>query len=199
MAGLIAVWALFGLRISRAVAPLLVLLVTFNIGGMIVDDADGGPDATTPLYLAVSLFLAFTAVFFAAVTEAQPALYRLIFMAWLAAGGAHLDARHRRLFPRLSGRGDVHQLRPRRRRLPGPERVRPVPGAARHLPALPAADRQHRQDAALRRAAADHRRRHLLLVLARRLGPVRGLGDPADRRRCSCRAPAACSGCASSS
>ena len=30
----------------------------------------------TPLYLAVSLFLAFTAVFFAAVTEAQPSLYR---------------------------------------------------------------------------------------------------------------------------
>ena len=39
----------------------------------------------TPLYLAVSLFLAFTAVFFAAVTEAQPSLYRLIFQAWIAA------------------------------------------------------------------------------------------------------------------
>jgi O-antigen ligase len=39
----------------------------------------------TPLYLAVSLFLAFTAVFFAAVTEAQPSLYRLIFRAWVAA------------------------------------------------------------------------------------------------------------------
>ena len=36
----------------------------------------------TPLYLAVSLFLAFTAVFFAAVTEAQPGLYRLIFIAY---------------------------------------------------------------------------------------------------------------------
>ena len=35
MAPLIAVWALFGLRISKPVMPLLILLVTFNIGGMI--------------------------------------------------------------------------------------------------------------------------------------------------------------------
>ncbi|TIM18809.1 MAG: hypothetical protein E5Y69_33755, partial [Mesorhizobium sp.] len=35
MAGLIVVWALFGLRISRAAAPLLVLLVIMNIGGML--------------------------------------------------------------------------------------------------------------------------------------------------------------------
>jgi len=83
MAGLIAVWALFGLRISKPVVPLLVLLVTFNIGGMIamtqMEDL-----ANTPLYLAVSLFLAFTAVFYAAATEAQPRLFRLIFIAWLA-------------------------------------------------------------------------------------------------------------------
>ena len=87
MAGLIAVWAPFGLRISRSVAPLLVLLVTFNIGGMIsmtqMDDL-----ASTPLYLAVSLFLAFTAVFFAAVTEAQPGLYRVIFVSYVIAAVA---------------------------------------------------------------------------------------------------------------
>jgi O-antigen ligase len=82
MAGLIAVWAVFGLRISRAIMPLVTLLVLFNIGGMIArtrvaDRMD------TPLYLAVSLFLALTAVFFAAVTEAQPGLYRLIFNAWV--------------------------------------------------------------------------------------------------------------------
>ncbi|MEQ1954797.1 O-antigen ligase family protein [Mesorhizobium yinganensis] len=84
MAGLIAVWALFGLRISRTVAPLLVLLVVFNIGGMIsmtqMDDL-----ASTPLYIAVSLFLAFTAVFFASVTEAQPGLYRVIFVSYVIA------------------------------------------------------------------------------------------------------------------
>jgi O-antigen ligase len=83
MAGLIAVWALFGLRISRAALPLLVLLVTMNIGGMI-SMTQMADLASTPLYLAVSLFLAFTAVFFAAVTEARPDLYRLIFHAYVA-------------------------------------------------------------------------------------------------------------------
>ncbi|MER8437120.1 O-antigen ligase family protein [Mesorhizobium sp. M1312] len=82
MVGLMAVWALFGLRISRAAAPLLVLLVVMNIGGMIsmtqISDIAG-----TPLYLAVSLFLAFTAVFFASVTSVQPSLYRVIFLAYV--------------------------------------------------------------------------------------------------------------------
>jgi len=84
MAPLIAVWALFGLRISKPVMPLLVLLISFNIGGMIAM-TQMSDLMETPLYLAVSLFLAFTAVFFAAVTEAQPALFPLIFRAWLAA------------------------------------------------------------------------------------------------------------------
>ena len=73
MAALIAVWALFGLRISRPVTPLLVLLVLFNIGGMI-SMTQMSKLMDTPLYLAVSLFLAVTAVYFAAVTEAQPSL-----------------------------------------------------------------------------------------------------------------------------
>jgi len=84
MAGLIGVWALFGLRISRAVAPLLVLLVTFNIGGMI-SMSQMSNLMNTPLYLAVSLFLAFTAVFFACVTEMRPQLYGIIFQAWVIA------------------------------------------------------------------------------------------------------------------
>lgn len=84
MAGLVAVWALFGLRISRPVAPLLALLVVFNIGGMIaMTQMEAIRD--TPLYLAVSMFLALTAVFYAAVTEARPGLYRVVFIAWLTA------------------------------------------------------------------------------------------------------------------
>ncbi|MGB6117716.1 MAG: O-antigen ligase family protein [Mesorhizobium sp.] len=86
MAGLMGVWALFGLRISRGIVPLLVLLVLFNIGGMI--SMTQMADITTrsiPLYLAVSLFLALTAVFIASVTEQQPALYNHIFRAWIAA------------------------------------------------------------------------------------------------------------------
>jgi len=82
MAGLIAIWALFGLRISRAAMPLLVLLVTMNIGGMMAM-TQMSDLANTPLYLAVSLFLAFTAIFFASVTAVQPSLYRLIFIAYV--------------------------------------------------------------------------------------------------------------------
>ncbi len=81
MAALIAVWALFGLRISPAIAPLAVLVVLFNIGGMIA--MTQMPDLMeTPLYLAVSLFLGFTAVFYAAVTAARPQLLRPIFLAY---------------------------------------------------------------------------------------------------------------------
>ena len=81
MAGLIGVWALFGLRISKPVAPLLVMLVLFIIGGMI-SMTQMTELMDTPLYLAVSLFLALTAVFFASVTEAQPDLFKVIFQAW---------------------------------------------------------------------------------------------------------------------
>jgi len=83
MAGLIAVWALFGLRISKAITPLLVLLIAFNIGGMI-SMTQMADLQDTPLYIAVSLFLAFTAVFFAAVIESRPDLYALMFRAWVA-------------------------------------------------------------------------------------------------------------------
>lgn len=84
MAGLIALWALFGLRLSRSQMPLLVLLVVFNVGGLISMSqlADLGD---VPLYLAVSLFLSLTAVFFAAIIETQPSLLPVIFRAWTAA------------------------------------------------------------------------------------------------------------------
>jgi O-antigen ligase len=86
MAGLIGVWALLGLRIPLSITPLLLLLVTFNIGGMIsmtqvADLAKRG----VPLYLAVSLFLAFTAVFLAAVIAQRPNLYLYMFRAWTLA------------------------------------------------------------------------------------------------------------------
>ena len=83
MAGLIGLWALVGLRISRGVAPLLVLYVLFNIGGVlsltVMADMTGGP-----MYIAVSLFLALSSVFFAAIIEAKPARLELIFKAWVA-------------------------------------------------------------------------------------------------------------------
>lgn len=83
MAGLIGLWAIIGLRISRGIAPLLILLVLFNVGGMlsltVLDDFSVGP-----MYIAVSLFLALSSVFFAAIIEAKPARLELIFRAWVA-------------------------------------------------------------------------------------------------------------------
>ena len=85
--GLIGFGFLFGLKISRNVAPLLALLLIFNVGGFLSltvmsDLADG------PVYLAVSTFLALTSVFYAAVVEANPARLALIFNAWTLAAVA---------------------------------------------------------------------------------------------------------------
>ncbi len=83
MAGLIALWAIFALKISRSVAPLLVLFLIFNLGGAlsltVMKDLEGGP-----IYVAVSLFLALSSVFFAAIIEARPQRLQLIFRAWVA-------------------------------------------------------------------------------------------------------------------
>lgn len=83
MVGLIAIWALFGLRLSRHAAVLLALLAGFNIGG-VLSMLTMGDIHDTPIYLGVSLFLGLTSVFFAAILEADHRRYRLIFRAWLA-------------------------------------------------------------------------------------------------------------------
>lgn len=84
MVALIAIWGLFGLRLSRSVMPLLVLLIVFNLGGLI-SMSQMSDLRSTPLYLAVSLFLALTAVFFAAILETRPNLLRVIFPAYVLA------------------------------------------------------------------------------------------------------------------
>jgi O-antigen ligase len=84
MVALIAVWGLFGLRISRVVAPLLVMLAVFNVGGL-VSMTQMEVLGDTPLYIAVSLFLAFTAVFYAAIIERDHSLLPIIFRAYTAA------------------------------------------------------------------------------------------------------------------
>jgi hypothetical protein len=84
MVGVIAVWALFGLRVSRYPALLLALLVAYNIGGMI-SMTQMATIGDTPIHLGVTLFLSLTAVFFAAATQADPGLFRLVFRAWTAA------------------------------------------------------------------------------------------------------------------
>ena len=84
MAALIGLWAIMGLRLSRHITPLIALYITFNIGGMfsILTMADV---KNTPMYIAVSLFLAFSAMFFAAVIEADWRRLPLIFRAYVVA------------------------------------------------------------------------------------------------------------------
>lgn len=83
MVGLIAVWALFGMRLSRHAAILLTLLVAYNIGG-VLSMSTMGDLYDTPLYIGVTLFLSLSAVFFVAILEADAARYTLIFRAWVA-------------------------------------------------------------------------------------------------------------------
>ncbi|TDH39476.1 hypothetical protein E2A64_07855 [Pseudohoeflea suaedae] len=84
MAALIGLWAIMGLRLSRHIAPLIALYITFNIGGMFsiltMPNVKG-----TPMYIAVSLFLAISAMFFAAVIEADWRRLNLIFKAYVVA------------------------------------------------------------------------------------------------------------------
>ncbi|MFA1623313.1 O-antigen ligase family protein [Rhizobium mongolense] len=84
MAGLVGIWFILGLRISRFTAMLLTLLLTFNVGGMLsltqMKDMTGGP-----MYVAVSTFLALTSVFYAAIIEDSAKRLPLIFNAWVFA------------------------------------------------------------------------------------------------------------------
>jgi O-antigen ligase len=85
LAGLIGIWALTGMRISRTTAPLLILLVLFVCGGMLsLTQMEDLYDA--PTYLAVSFFLGMTAVFYATLLEQKPDFYRVIARAWVCAG-----------------------------------------------------------------------------------------------------------------
>jgi hypothetical protein len=85
MVALIAIAMLFGMRLTRTNLVLLALLTVFNFGGMIsVMQMADTKDA--PLYIAVSLFLAFTAVFYAAIIEADYRRLKTIFNAYLLVG-----------------------------------------------------------------------------------------------------------------
>jgi hypothetical protein len=81
MTGLLVVWALTSLQIPSAVFPLLFLFMLFNIGGMIAM-TQMSDLYETPLYIAVSMFLAFTAVFFASIVSQRPWLFKTIFNCW---------------------------------------------------------------------------------------------------------------------
>jgi len=84
MVAQIAIWFILGLKISRNVAPLLALLLIFNVGG-ILSLTVMADLAVGPMYLAVSTFLALTSVFYAAIIEDGHERLRLIFRAWVGA------------------------------------------------------------------------------------------------------------------
>lgn len=85
MVALITVALLFGMRLTRTSMVLLAIFLVFNFGGMIsVMQMADVKDA--PLYIAVSLFLAFTAVFYAAIIEADYRRLKTIFNAYLLVG-----------------------------------------------------------------------------------------------------------------
>lgn len=84
MVALIAAFFLSGLKISRTVGVLLALLITFNCAGymsltQMKDISDG------PIYMAVSTFLALSAVFFAAVVEDRHQRLKVMFQGWVVA------------------------------------------------------------------------------------------------------------------
>ncbi|MCJ8521687.1 O-antigen ligase [Pseudorhizobium tarimense] len=84
MAVQIAVWFLLGLTLSRTTGLLLAMLLVFNVGGLlaitVMKDMSEGP-----MYAAVSIFLALSSVFYAAVIENRHQRLTLIFKAWVAA------------------------------------------------------------------------------------------------------------------
>lgn len=82
MVGLISIALLFGMRLTRTSLVLLALLAAFNFGGMISVMQMADPK-NAPLYITVSLFLAFTAVFYAALIEADHRRLKTIFNAYL--------------------------------------------------------------------------------------------------------------------
>lgn len=84
MAALIGIWALFGLRLSRTVSILLAVLVVFIIGG-VISMGQMADLKTAPMYMAVSLFLGFTAVFFAAIIDGNLRVLPVIFNAYILA------------------------------------------------------------------------------------------------------------------
>lgn len=84
MAALMAVWVIFGLRFSRSILPLLVLLVLFNLGGLIAM-SQMEKLYETPLYLAITLFLSLTSVLIAAIVRTNSDYLRYIFNGYVAA------------------------------------------------------------------------------------------------------------------
>ncbi|MBL0371347.1 O-antigen ligase family protein [Rhizobium sp. KVB221] len=84
MAALIGFWFIMGLRISRTTGALLAFMLIYMVGGFLtITQMEEIGDA--PMYLAVTLFLALSSVFYCAIIEEDHRRLKLIFNAWTAA------------------------------------------------------------------------------------------------------------------
>jgi len=83
LAALIPAWLLLGLKIPRALSPLIVLMLFFLAGGVLA--ATQAKDfSTQPIYYAVTAFLAFGSCFFAALIAENRSRLDTIVSAWIA-------------------------------------------------------------------------------------------------------------------
>ena len=83
LAALIPAWLLLGLKIPRALCPLIVLMLFFLAGGIMA--ATQAKDfSTQPIYYAVTAFLAFGSCFFAALIAENRSRLDTIVSAWIA-------------------------------------------------------------------------------------------------------------------
>ncbi len=84
LAGLLAIFFLFGMRVPKEILPVLIPVTTFTIGGLIssfmIDDYNRGL-----IYNAVTFFLGLTSVFFALLIKQDMGRIRLIFRAYVLA------------------------------------------------------------------------------------------------------------------
>ncbi len=85
MVAQIPVWFLLGLKISRPVGLLLAFLLVFNAGGFLSLTVMKDNLGSGFIYIAVTLFLSLSSVFYAAIIEDSHRRLRLIFQAWTAA------------------------------------------------------------------------------------------------------------------
>ncbi len=127
LALLIPGWLLLGLTVPRTVSPLIVLMLLFIAGGVMA--ATQAKDfSTQPVYYAVSRVPGFQLLLLRLSDRRGSSPSRHDRQRLDRRRLLHDPARRHRLFrPR---RRSLHQVRARDRRLPGSERLRPLP----HLP-----------------------------------------------------------------
>jgi hypothetical protein len=83
LAVLIPVWLMANPALPRAIAPLLVLMILFMVGGLFAA-VQARDIADQPIYYAVSGFLALSSCFFAAAVGASPRLFGAVVGGWIA-------------------------------------------------------------------------------------------------------------------